>query len=545
MSAILSTRQRCANGDSVARTARGEGASEPTVRKCRDMGDMSPGPPAGKGRGSMLDPYRPIVDAWPIEGGRRRRKRRRTATRVHERLRKEHGYKGGHSLVQAYVKQREAEPRAAVDMLLELEWAPGEAQAGFGECELRVPGVARTVRYLVVAFPLSNVSPAQVLWGGNPECAREGLKAVSGFAGGVPAGPASDDAGGVGRRTGEGVRTAATFRAFAAHHGFGLSLCSADAGHEEGAVGNAVGAMRGNPSVPMPPTDDVRSCNERLPGKCVGRAAKDRCLRSGPERQPFAEGCAAPPDLPAEPSRAFKPGTCETDGHGRACPGGRHRHPLGPGRACGRALVELGAFEIAFLDGRGTAIASLERAYGDAPTEATDPISQPALLCRRPGGWRGSQARAAVPDGPRAHMDALPGDGPKAAPLATRDAGAQAGWAATVDAMAALAASGSGPPAADLGGYDAAFACGRGERGGRQAHGARGDRARARGAGQGHVLQQGDGGVVQVVGVARPAGGRVRARRRRAARARGGREGRAAAPGEAPGGQVGGRLRPP
>ena len=493
MSVILSTRQRCANGDSVARTARGEGASEPTVRKCRDMGDMSPGPPAGKERGSMLDPYRPIVDAWPIEDGRRRRKRRRTATRVHERLRKEHGYKGGHSLVQAYVKQREAEPRAAVDMFLELEWAPGEAQAGFGECELRVPGVVRTVRYLVVAFPLSNVSPAQVLWGGNPECVREGLKAVSGFAGGVPARLASDDAGGVGRRIGEGVRTAATFRAFAAHHGFGLSLCNANAGHEEGAVGNAVGAMRGNPSVPMPSTDDVRSYNERLPGKCVGRAAKDRCLRSEPERQPFAEGCAAPPDLPAEPFRVFKPGTCETDGHGRACPEGRHRHPLGPGHACGRALVELGAFEIAFLDGRGTAIASLERAYGDAPTEATDPISQPALLCRRPGGWRGSQARAAVPDGPRAHMDALPGDGPKAAPLATRDAGAQAGWAATVDAMAALAASGSGPSAADvmlgamlvadgqsavdhetaadLGGYDAAFACGRGERGGRQAHG--------------------------------------------------------------------------
>ena len=67
MSAILSTRQRCANGDSVARTARGEGASEPTVRKCRDMGDMSPGPPAGKERGLSLihisEPTRRVVIA--------------------------------------------------------------------------------------------------------------------------------------------------------------------------------------------------------------------------------------------------------------------------------------------------------------------------------------------------------------------------------------------------------------------------------------------------------------------------------------------------
>lgn len=331
MPTIPSIRQRCANGDPVAQTARDGGVSEPTVRKCRDMGDMSPGPPAGKGRGSMPDPYEPIVDTWPIEDKRRRRKRRRTATRVHERLEKEHGYEGGHSLVQVYVKQRKAEPRAAVDMFLELEWAPGGAQAGFGECELRVPGVARTVRYLVVAFPFSNVSLAQVLWGGNPGCVCEGLRAVSGFAGGVPARLASDSATGVGRRIGEGVRTAATFRAFAAHHGFGLSLCNANAGHEEGAVGNAVGAMRGNPSVPMPSTDDVRSYSKRLPGKCVGRAAKGRCLRSEPERQPFAEGCAAPPDLPAEPFRVFKPGTCETDRHGRACLGGRHRPDIAAG----------------------------------------------------------------------------------------------------------------------------------------------------------------------------------------------------------------------
>ncbi len=363
------------------------------------MDDMSPELPARKGRGSMPDPCEPIVDTWLIEDGRRRRKRRRTATRVHERLEKGHGYEGGHSLVQVHVKQREAEPRAAVDMSLEPEWAPGGAQAGFGECELRVPGVARTVHYLVVAFPFPNVSPAQVLWGGNPGCVCGGLRAVSGFAGGAPARPASDDAGGVGRRTGEGARAAATSRAFAAHHGFGLSSCSADAGHEEGAVENAVGAMRRNPFVPMPPIDNVRSYDKRPLGKRMDRAAKGRHLRSEPERQPFAEGCAALPGPPAEPSRAFKPGTCRTDRYGRACLGGRHRHPLGPEHACERVLVEPGALGIALLDGRGTAIASFGRAYGDAPTEATDPISQLALLCRKPGGWRDSQVGAAVPDG--------------------------------------------------------------------------------------------------------------------------------------------------
>ena len=485
VSTILSIRQRCANGDSVAQIARDEGVSEPTVRKYRDMDDMSPDLPVRKERGSMLDPYKPIIDAWLIEDGKRRRKQRHTATRVHDRLKKEHGYKGGYSLVQVYVKQRKAELRAAADMFLELEWAPGEAQVDFGECEFRVLGVVRTVHYLVVTFPFSNVSLAQVFWGENSECVCEGLKAVFEFVGGVPQRLVFDNATGIGRRVGEQIRTAATFQAFAAHYGFGFSFCNANAGHEKGAVENAVGAIRRNLFVPMPSIDNVRSYNKRLLEKCMDRAAKDHYLKSEPERQLFVEDCAALVDLPAKPFRVFKPGTCKTDKYGRACLEGRYRYPLGPEHACERVLVELGAFEVAFFDARGTAIASFERAYGDAPTEATDPISQLALLCRKPGGWRNSQVRAAVPDGLRAHMDALSREGLKAALLAMRDASAQAGWAATVDAMAALAASGSGlsaadvmlgamfvangqnaidyESAADLGGYDAAFACGKGE----------------------------------------------------------------------------------
>lgn len=57
VSTILSIRQRCANGDSIAQIARDEGVSEPTVRKYRDIDDLSPELPARKERGSKLDPY--------------------------------------------------------------------------------------------------------------------------------------------------------------------------------------------------------------------------------------------------------------------------------------------------------------------------------------------------------------------------------------------------------------------------------------------------------------------------------------------------------
>lgn len=47
MPTILSIRQRLDAGDSVAQVARDEGVSEPTVRKYRDMDDLSrPGHPS-------------------------------------------------------------------------------------------------------------------------------------------------------------------------------------------------------------------------------------------------------------------------------------------------------------------------------------------------------------------------------------------------------------------------------------------------------------------------------------------------------------------
>ena len=483
MSTILSIRQRCANGDSVAQIARDEGVSEPTVRKYRDMDDMSPELPVKKGRGSKLDPYKPIIDAWLMEDRKRRRKQRHTAKRIHDRLRAEHGYEGGYTTVQAYVRRRKAELRAAADMFLELEWAPGEAQADFGECELRVLGVVRTVHYLVVTFPFSNVSLAQVFWGENSECVCEGLKAVFEFVGGVPLRLVFDNATGIGRRIGEAIRTASTFHAFAAHYGFEFTFCNPHSGHEKGSVENAVGAVRRNLFVPMPSIGDVRAYNKRLLGKCMERAGKDHYLKAEPERQLFVEDCAALADLPAKPFRVFRPGACKTDKYGRACLEGRHRYPLGPEHAEERVLVELGAFEVAFFDERGAGIATFERAYGDAPTEASDPLSQLALLCRKPGAWRNSQVRASVPDDLRRHMDALSKAERKDALLAMRDASAHAGWSATVDAMAALAGSGSGlgaadvmmgamfvangqgavsyEGAADLEGYDAAFARGK------------------------------------------------------------------------------------
>lgn len=124
MSTIPSIRRRCADGDGVAEIAREEGASEPTVRKYRDMGDFSPQPAKrGKARPSKLDPYKATIDSWLAEYGKRRAKQRHTATRIFDRLVAECGYDGGYTTVQKCAKERKSRIKCANGQFLNLETA--------------------------------------------------------------------------------------------------------------------------------------------------------------------------------------------------------------------------------------------------------------------------------------------------------------------------------------------------------------------------------------------------------------------------------------
>lgn len=450
MSTILSIRRRLDADDNVAQVARDEGVSEPTVRKYRDMDDFSPAAKARKGRASKLDPYKPAIDSWLLQDRRRRVKQRHTAKRVFDRLVAECGYGGGYTTVQKYVKARKAELRRASDEFLHLEWAPAEAQVDFGVCDFRVLGVVREVHYLVVTFPFSNVSLAQCFWGESSECVCEGLKAVFEFCGGVPERLVSDNAAGVGRRVGEAVGTAETFERFAARYGFGFTFCNPYSGNEKGAVENAVGAVRRNVFVPMPRIDNLQAYNRRLLKTCMARADKDHYLKGEPERRLFEEDCASMLGLPAKPFKVARIDSAKTDKYGDVCLEGRHRYPLGPEHARERVGMELGAFSVAFFTAGGEPIARFDRAYGDAPTRASDPLSQLALLCRKPGAWRNSEVRAAMPPGLAASLDAMGKPDRQASLRMLRNVSADCGYEAAVEAMDALAGKPGGMSEADV-----------------------------------------------------------------------------------------------
>ena len=84
-----------------------------------------------------LDPLLPVIDQILEADKRAPKKQRHTARRVFERLRDEHGYRGGLTAVKATVaawKLRSAE------VFVPLAHRPGEAQVDFGQAEVILDG---------------------------------------------------------------------------------------------------------------------------------------------------------------------------------------------------------------------------------------------------------------------------------------------------------------------------------------------------------------------------------------------------------------------
>ena len=105
-------------------------------------------------------PFRPkleefigIIDAILATDKDRPKKQRHTSKRIFERLRDEHGFTGGITIVKDYVagwRQRGQE------MFVPLLHPPGHAQADFGEALGVIGGVERKIHYLAMDLPHSD-----------------------------------------------------------------------------------------------------------------------------------------------------------------------------------------------------------------------------------------------------------------------------------------------------------------------------------------------------------------------------------------------------
>ena len=212
-----------AGGLTRAEIARRLRLSRNTVAKYADMEDLSPEPPLPADRPHpAIGPHTGWIDGV-LEGDLGApRKQRHTAKRVYDRLVEERGCEGSYSSVQRHVRAWRLRRVAGMgDGYLELEWAPGTAQADYGNFEAVVAGERLRLKLLVVALPHSNARFAVAGMSQRAECMCAGLAEVFGWVGRAPRELVLDNATEAGRRVRGEVTESHLFSLFRAHYRMG------------------------------------------------------------------------------------------------------------------------------------------------------------------------------------------------------------------------------------------------------------------------------------------------------------------------------------
>ena len=134
-----------------------------------------------------LDPFTDIIDRI-LEADRTvHRKQRHTAKRIFERLRDEHGFTGGQTIVKDYVRERRRRLREMfVPLVHPLVHPPGHAQADFGESDAIIAGVKLRAHFFVMTLPHSAACFVVAYPAATVEAWLDGHNKAFAFFGGVP-----------------------------------------------------------------------------------------------------------------------------------------------------------------------------------------------------------------------------------------------------------------------------------------------------------------------------------------------------------------------
>ena len=116
-----------------------------------------------------LDPFVGIIDQILEADKGRPAKQRHTSKRIFERLRDEHGYGGGLTIVKDYVLGQRQRQR---EMFVPLRHDPGHAQADFGETLAVIGGVERKIHFFAMDLPHSDTGFVQAYARVRDRCAH-------------------------------------------------------------------------------------------------------------------------------------------------------------------------------------------------------------------------------------------------------------------------------------------------------------------------------------------------------------------------------------
>src|SRR5246127_1428521 len=247
-----------------------------------------------------LDPFTGIIDKILAADEGRPKKQRHTAKRIFDRLRNEHGYAGGITIVKDYVQAHRQRHR---EVFVPLRHDPGHAQVDFGEAVAEIAGVEGKIHFFAMDLPHSDACFVQAYPAETAEAFCDGHNAGFAFFGKVPRSILYDNTIlAVARILGDGVRQRTrVFSELQSHYVFADRFGRPGKGNDKGKVEGLIGWTRRNPLGPGPRAGGLATLNEQLLEGCRRRFG-DR-LRGHQETigERLVRDLAAFHDLPPAP----------------------------------------------------------------------------------------------------------------------------------------------------------------------------------------------------------------------------------------------------
>lgn len=223
-----------------------------------------------------LDPFLGVIDQILASDLHAPVKQRHTAKRIFERLRVEHGYTGGNTVVKDYVRGAKITAR---EMFVPLAHPPGHAQVDFGEAVGVIAGVRQKIHFFCMDLPQSDACFVKAYPAETTEAFLDGHVAAFAFFGGVPLSILYDNLKiAVARILGDGKRVRSrAFSELQSHFLFADRFGRPGKGNDKGHVEGLVKYSRRNFMVPIPQAASFAELNANLLDAC--RRRQDDVLR--------------------------------------------------------------------------------------------------------------------------------------------------------------------------------------------------------------------------------------------------------------------------
>ena len=290
-------------GKSQRAVAREFGLSRETVRKMLQYA-VPPGYQRQQPiKRPKLGPWLGVIDAILNDDKQRPPKQRHTSKRIFERLKEEHGFTGGYTIVKDYVRTTTLRGQ---EMFVPLVHPAGEAQVDFGEALVVIAGVEQKVHYLVMDMPQSDDCFVAAFPAETTEAFLEGHVRAFAYFGGVPTRILYDNTKIAVAKIlgGEERQRTRYFSELQSYYLFADKFGRPGKGNDKGKVEGLVGYARRNFMVPIPRVSSWQELNAHLEQQC--RKRRERRLRGHSETigERFERDRAALLPLPAAPYEA-------------------------------------------------------------------------------------------------------------------------------------------------------------------------------------------------------------------------------------------------